>query len=172
MGFTPLEGLVMGTRSGDLDPAIPLFLIEQGGYSVERVDELLNRGSGLRGLCGVNDMREVLRMAGEGNADAGLALELFCYRIRKYIGAYYAILGRLDALVFTAGIGEHNPEIRHRCCVDLEHLGITIDPERNKGAVGVDAEISHAGSQTRVLVVPTDEELEIAHATRDCLNRQ
>jgi acetate kinase len=169
MGFTPLEGLVMGTRCGDIDPAIPLFLITQAGYNPDEVGELLNRNSGLKGLCGENDMREVLRLADEGDERADLALSLFCYRIRKYIGAYFAILGRLDALVFTAGIGEYNPEIRRRCCKDLQHLGIGIDATLNQEAIGKFADISPAGAQTRVLVIPTDEELEIAHATRDCL---
>jgi acetate kinase len=169
MGFTPLEGLVMGSRCGDLDPAIPLFLIQQAGYRPDQVDDLLNRASGLKGLCGANDMREVLQRAGEGDADAELALSLFCYRVRKYIGAYFAVLGRLDALVFTAGIGEHNPEVRRRCCMDLQHLGVILDPARNEQAVGKTADISPAGAPTRVLVIPTDEELEIAHATRHCL---
>ena len=171
MGFTPLEGLVMGTRSGDIDPAIPVFLVQQAGYSAEQVDELLNRASGLKGLCGANDMREVLQQAGDGNADAELAVNVFCYRIRKYIGAYFAVLGRLDALVFSAGIGEYSPEIRRRCCINLQHLGITIDDERNRQAVGTLAEINSRDAATKVLVIPTDEELEIAYATRDCLNR-
>ena len=170
MGFTPLEGLVMGTRCGDVDPAIPLFLMQEAGYTAEQVDGLLNRSSGLKGLCGANDMREVLQLAQDGNEDAELALNVFCYRIRKYIGAYFAVLGRLDALVFTAGIGEYSPEIRRRCCTGLQHLGITIDAGLNQRTVGTAGEINTSGAAVKVLVIPTDEELEIAYATRDCLN--
>lgn len=171
MGLTPLEGLVMGTRSGDIDPSIPSFLIEHAGYTPIQVGELLNSASGLKGLCGANDMREVLQLADDGNEQAEVALKLFCYRIKKYIGAYFAILGRLDALVFTAGIGEHSSEIRRRCCMDLQHLGITINAERNRKAISETVEISDPDADIKVLVVPTNEELEIAQATRHCLNR-
>lgn len=171
MGFTPLEGLVMGTRSGDIDPAIPLYLIQHAGYTAAQVDELLNRSSGLKGLCGVNDMREILARIERGDTDAKLALSVFCYRIRKYIGAYFAILGRPDALVFTAGIGEYSPEVRQMCCRNLQHMGINIDDELNRKTIGKTAQINSADSPVKILVIPTDEELEIAYATRDCLQQ-
>lgn len=168
MGFTPLEGLVMGTRCGDLDASVPAYLAEREGIDAQAVAELLNRESGLKGLCGESDMREIERRVGQGDQEAALALEKFCHSARKYIGAYVAVLGRLDALVFTAGIGENSPEVRARIGQGLECLGIAIDEVRNLAAQGT-AEISRPGSAVRVLVIPTDEELEIARATRDCI---
>jgi acetate kinase len=166
MGLTPLEGLVMGTRSGDIDPAIIFHLARVQGMSLDDIDKLLNKKSGLVGLSGKsNDVRELLRLRDEGDADAAMALEVCCYRLKKYVGAYLAVLGRLDALVFTAGIGENAPFIRERVCAGLDRLGIQVDPEKNRAARGREADISPAGLETRVLVVPTNEEKLIAMDT-------
>lgn len=169
MGFTPLEGLVMGSRCGDLDPALPGHLGRKLGWDAARVDELLNRQSGLRGLCGDSDMRHIEQRMSAGDGDARLAFELFCYRIRKYIGAYYAVLDGLDALIFTAGIGEHSAAVRAAVCADLGALGIGLDPERNAAAGDGVSDISRPGLAVRILIVPTDEELEIARATHACV---
>jgi len=167
MGFTPLEGLVMGTRCGDLDPAIPLYLSETRKMSLADIDNLMNEESGLLGLSGrSNDVRELLRLNEAGHKDSTLALEIFCYRIRKYIGAYLAVLGRADALVFTAGIGENSPWVRQRVCEEgLQALGIRIDATQNAAAVGREQEISGDGTKVRVLVIPTNEEKLIAMDT-------
>lgn len=165
MGLTPLEGLVMGTRCGDIDPAIIFYLQQRTGMSGHEVEVQLNTLSGLKGLCGINDMREILGRAQGGDQPAELAVSLFCYRIRKYIGAYAAVLGRLEALIFTAGIGEHSPEIRRRVCADLDLLGIDLNEELNaRPGEGV-RELQSATSRVRVLVVPTNEELAIAQQT-------
>jgi len=162
MGMTPLEGLVMGTRSGDLDPAIPFYLIRQLELSPDKVEDLLNKESGLKGICGFSDMREIQQRAGEGDERATLAFDMFCYRVRKYIGAYLAVLGRLDAIVFTGGIGENSGAVRSAVCSGLRHLGITVDERRNGSVAGKAAEIQEEGATVRVLVVRTNEELEIA----------
>lgn len=162
MGTTPLEGLIMGTRSGDVDPAIPLMLV-RAGMTVDEVDELLNKRSGLRALCGDNDMRIIHERAEQGDAAADLAREMFAHRLRKYLGAYLAVLGEVDAVVFTAGIGEHDWWTRERVCSDLEPLGIGIDVTANRAAApGV---ISRRGTPVTVMVVPTDEERAIAEQT-------
>lgn len=165
MGMTPLEGLIMGTRAGDLDPAIPCFLARATGRSLDQVETLLNTESGLKGICGVNDMRTIQRRAAEGDERAQLATEMYAYRIRKYIGAYFAVLGRVDAIVFTAGIGENSPEIRASACRGLSALGIEIDPARNAAASREIREIQPEGTALKLLVVPTNEELEIAQET-------
>jgi acetate kinase len=165
MGLTPLEGLVMGTRSGDLDPAVVFYLHREAGLSVDDIDDLLNKRSGMLGLAGANDMREVARLVAEGDEAATEALDVYCYRIRKYVGAYAAALGRLDALVFTAGVGENNDAVRVGVCQDLEGLGVTLDARRNKGRSGKARTISTDASKVAVLVVPTNEELEIAEQT-------
>ena len=165
MGMTPLAGLVMGTRSGDVDPAIPFFLADHLGMSLETIDRLLNEESGLRGLCGHNDMREVLERMEAGDERARIAIDLYTYRIKKYIGAYFAALGRLDAVVFTAGIGENASLIREQCCKGLTGLGIEIDTDRNQTTTKGTREISRTGSDVMVLVVPTNEELRIAQET-------
>ncbi|HMG29445.1 MAG TPA: acetate kinase [Jiangellaceae bacterium] len=162
MGLTPLEGLVMGTRSGDIDPAVVAHLIRVAGLSAEDVDDQLNRHSGLSALAGANDMRDVHRRADSGDQAALLALEVYCYRVRKYIGAYHAVLGRLDALVFTAGVGENDPDVRARSVAGLEPMGIQVDPARNHSPNGDARTISPDGAAVAVLVVPTNEELEIA----------
>ena len=162
MGMTPLEGLVMGTRSGDLDPAIPFYLIRQLELSPEKVENLLNKESGLKGVCGLNDMREIQQRAGQGDEPAVLAFDMFCYRVRKYIGAYTAVLGRLDAVVFTGGIGENSGPVRSSICGGLRHMGITVDERKNGSIAGKAAEIQEEGAPVKVLVVRTNEELEIA----------
>jgi len=166
MGLTPLEGLVMGTRSGDIDPAIVFHLARTRGLSLDEVDALLNKQSGLLGLSGSsNDVRELCQRRAEGDGDARLALEIYGYRIKKYVGAYLAVLGRLDALVFTAGVGENAPSVRAEVCAGLGQLGIAVDPAKNERAVGKEADISAGQSGARVLVVPTDEERLIATDT-------
>lgn len=166
MGLTPLEGLVMGTRSGDVDPAVPLFLMRETGLSAAEVDRLLNRESGLKGLCGENDMRSVLERVSEGDETAELALEVYCHRIRKYLGAYAVTLGRLDAIVFTAGVGENAAEVRRRVCNELGIIGIVLDEEKNAAAGrGQATDVAADESRVRVLVIPTDEEREIANQT-------
>jgi len=162
MGMTPLEGLVMGTRSGDLDPAIPFYLIRQLALPPEKVENLLNKESGLKGVCGFSDMREIQQRAAAGDEGAGLAFEMFCYRVRKYIGAYLAVLGRLDAVVFTGGIGENSGPVRSAVCNGLRHLGITVDAGKNGAGGGKAWEIQEEGAPVSVLVVRTEEELEIA----------
>jgi acetate kinase len=162
MGMTPLEGLVMGTRCGDIDPAIHFYLCRNADMSTDTLDALFNRQSGLLGLCGVNDMREIHRLAGEGDQNSELAVGIFCHRLRKYLGAYYAELGRVDAVVFTGGIGENDAEVRGRTCTGLEALGIHLDPAANVAPGGGERAISSADSPVKLLVIPTNEELEIA----------
>jgi acetate kinase len=162
MGLTPLEGLVMGTRCGDLDPALHFYLLRQTGMAPAELEKLLNGGSGLKGLCGLNDMREIQTRAAAGDAAAALALEIFCYRVKKYVGAYSAVLGQVDAVVFTGGIGENSVIVRQKVCAGLENLGIVLDEAENAHTAGTEALISREGSPVAVLVVPTDEEAEIA----------
>jgi acetate kinase len=169
MGMTPLAGLVMGTRSGDVDPAVPFFLADELDMGLAEIDGLLNKKSGLKGLCGSNDMREVIEKKEAGDRRAEIALEIYTYRIKKYIGAYFAAVESLDALIFTAGIGENAPSIRGLCCRGLDRLGIIIDGSRNREIVGRLGEISTPGSEVKVLVIPTNEELKIARETMKLL---
>lgn len=169
MGLTPLEGLVMGTRCGDMDPAIPAYMEREIGLTPLEVDTILNKASGLKALCGEYDMRLILQHAAEGNERARLALDIYCYRLRKYIGAYTAALGRLDALVFTGGIGEHAAPIREQVCAGLGVMGIDIDPTANIGVGGVAANVARTDSPVAILVMPTNEELEIARQIRALL---
>ncbi len=163
MGFSPLAGLIMGTRSGDLDPAVPYFLGSSLGMSFADIDKLLNKQSGLLGLTGQNDLRDIEERHAQGDADAKLALEMYAYRIKKYIGAYMAALGRVDALVFTAGVGEHSDLVRRLSCAGLQNLGITLDAEKNlAGPTAPVTEIQAQDSPVKVLIIPTNEELEIA----------
>jgi acetate kinase len=162
MGLTPLEGLVMGTRSGDVDPALVAHLRRTAGLEVDAVDRLLNSGSGLKGLAGVSDLREVHARAAAGDAAAARALDVYCYRIRKYVGAYLAVLGHADAIVFTAGVGENDPVVRTRSLAGLDRLGIRVDEELNRAESREARAISPPGAVTAVLVVPTDEEREMA----------
>lgn len=165
MGMTPVEGLIMGTRCGDLDPSLPSFLARRLGLTLEEIENLLNRDSGLKGLCGVNDMREVHRLARDGDERASLAIDMYCYRLRKYIGAYYTALEGLDALIFTAGIGENDAVIRQRVCERLSVLGIHLDRERNQASSAQTFRISTHDGPVKVLVVPDNEELQIARET-------
>ena len=171
MGMTPLEGLVMGTRCGDLDPAVPFFLAAATGKDPGEIQALLNEESGMKGICGANDMREVHRMAEAGNPSAELAIDMYSYRIRKYIGAYTAVLGRVDALVFTGGIGENDAEVRRRACEGLSLLGIAVDEARNGSPSSEPREIQREGMPVKVLVIPTNEELEIALQTIACIRK-
>jgi acetate kinase len=165
MGMTPLEGLVMGTRCGDLDPALVFYIGRAMGMDPAAVEEFLNKESGLKGLCGANDMREVLKRMDTGDAQARLAFEVYCYRIRKYIGAYAAVLGRVDAIVFTAGVGENAAAVRAQVCAGLAVFGIRLDAHQNAAARGELSEIHAADSAIKLLVVRTNEELEIAGQT-------
>ncbi|WP_433263961.1 acetate/propionate family kinase [Micromonospora vinacea] len=164
MGMSPLQGLVMGTRSGDVDPTVIFHLRRQGGLSVDDIDDLLNHRSGLLGLTGVNDMREVLERRAAGDRAAALAFDVYCRRITGYVGAYYALLGRVDAITFTAGVGEHAAPVRAAALAGLDRLGITVDDERNDGEG--DRLISPDGAEVSVCVIRTDEEREIARQTR------
>ena len=165
MGMTPLEGLVMGTRSGDIDAAVLIHLHRQAGLDFDELDQLLNRRSGLLGLSGNGDMRDVQAAASNGDEVAEAALAVYRHRIRRYIGAYIAHLGGLDAIVFTAGVGENNSLLRRRVLAGLEFLGIHVDPDRNELASRESRFISPDGSPVAVLVIPTNEELEIARQT-------
>jgi acetate kinase len=169
MGLTPLAGVMMGTRSGDIDPAILPFLMKEKGLSMDEVDSILNKQSGLKGICGMNDMRDIHSAAEKGDKKAALAVDMFVYRIKKYIGAYYAVTGPLDALVFTAGIGENDEIVRARVCANLEHLGISIDSARNAGRKKIATAVQADGSKVAILVIPTNEELAIAKATLSVL---
>jgi acetate kinase len=171
MGLTPLEGLIMGTRCGDLDPAIHFYLARETGRPFEEIESILNRESGLKGICGVNDMREIQNRAEAGDGQAKLAVEMFCYRVKKYIGAYYAALGSLDAIVFTGGIGENSARVRSKSCEGLSGLGISLDEGKNGKAVEGIAEVQAADSGVRILVIPTDEEREIARQTIEVIER-
>jgi len=174
MGFTPLEGLVMGTRSGDLDPAIVFYLMEQKKLDYRQISDLLNKQSGLLGLAdiGSSDLRDVFLARDNGNRQADAAIRTFAYRIRKYIGAYTFAMGGIDDIVFTGGIGENMASIRASVCQDLESLGIVIDPEKNATASHFPREIQSDNSRIKILVVPTDEEKEIARQTKDLINTE
>ncbi len=173
MGLTPLEGLVMGTRSGDMDPAITLFLMETYGYKPEELDKIYNKKSGLLGLSGIsNDMRDIMEEMEKGNERAKIAYEVFIYRVKKYIGAYLAVLNGADAIIFTAGIGENNAHIREDICRNLEFFGIKIDKEKNEQANGKEVIISTDDSKVKVLVIPTNEELKIALETENIVENR
>jgi acetate kinase len=172
MGLTPLAGLVMGTRSGDLDPSILDFLADHEDMSPKDLDELLNKKSGLLGLCGDNDMRQVIQRMEAGDRRAEMAFEVFTHRIKQYIGAYMACLSRVDALVFTAGIGENAPLVRECSCRGLQAFGIEIDSQRNGERADGMREISATGSRVKVLVIPTNEELKIAQETKIAIGSQ
>ena len=169
MGVTPLEGLMMGTRSGDIDPAALEYIMDQTGMDIHQMVNALNKKSGLKGVCGVNDMREVVEAAARGDAQAETALQMFCYRIQKYIGAYMAVVPNLDAIVFTAGIGQNSSPVRERICRDLAHLGLRIDPARNAARSDDPREIQEAGAPLKILVLPTNEELQIALETKQTI---
>lgn len=169
MGMTPLEGLVMGTRCGDIDPSVPFFLGGQTGMTPAQINEMLNKESGLKGLCGEADMREVIARREAGDAQAAVALEVYVYRLKKYIGAYSAVLGRVDGVVFTGGVGERSAVIRDEVLAGLENLGIKLDTKLN-GEVSDQARFIHKTDHAvKVLVIPTDEELHIARQVKRVL---
>lgn len=165
LGFGPVNGLIMGTRSGDIDQSVIFYLIEQLGYSAKEVSDLLHHKSGMLGLTGYSDLRDIEEQAEKGNRECQLALDMNAYRIKKYIGAYAAAMNGLDAIVFTAGIGENSDVIRKLVCNDMDFLGIELDEEKNKVRSKVNREVSKENSRVKVLVIPTNEELEIAKQT-------
>ena len=170
MGFTPLEGLIMGTRCGDIDPSLPLFLARKLGLSLDQVEALLNNESGLLGLSGISaDMRDLTAAEGAGSHSATLAIDAFCYRARKYIGAFFAVLNGADGLVFGGGIGEHDPEVRRRVCSGLEWAGLAFDDEANRLGSGDERRISTPGSSIEAWVIPVDEASVIAQDVASCL---
>ena len=171
MGFGPLGGLIMGTRTGDIDPSILFHLIRQGNYTADELHTLLNKKSGMLGLTGHSDMRDVGKAIDEGNKEAILAHELYAYRIKKYIGSFAAILNGLDAIVFTAGVGENDASVREAVCREMDYLGIRFDPEKNKERTSRLREINTADSPVKVLVIPTNEELEIAQQCYQLLQK-
>ncbi|GAA4947330.1 acetate kinase [Algibacter agarivorans] len=162
LGFSPVNGLIMGTRSGDIDQSIIFHLAEKFNYSFKEINNILQKKSGMLGLTGFSDLRDIQAEAEKGNKDCQLALQMNAYRIKKYIGSYAAVLNGLDAIVFTAGIGENSPEMRRRVCEDLDYLGITLDSEKNQVRPDKLTVISTEDSKVKVLVIPTNEELEIA----------
>ncbi|WP_067681178.1 acetate kinase [Nocardia miyunensis] len=164
MGLTPLEGLVMGTRSGDIDPGIIAHLMRTADFDIDAIDQLLNRNSGLKGLSGVNDFRELQRLIDTGDHAASLAYEVYIHRLRRYIGAYLVELGEVDAITFTAGVGENSPQVRADALAGLTRFGIAVDPDRNTAKDRAARYISPPDAQIPVLVVPTNEELAIARA--------
>jgi acetate kinase len=161
----------MGTRCGDLDPAVPFYLARKTGKPFVEIEDVLNRESGLKGICGVNDMREIQSRALGKDGQAELALEMFCYRVKKYIGAYCAALGSVDAVVFTGGIGENSALVRSRSCEGLSGLGISLDERANQEVDGSITEIQAGDGRVKILVVPTDEEREIAQQTVETIKR-
>jgi acetate kinase len=167
MGFTPLEGLMMGTRCGDIDPAIIFFLMDRRNMNAVEVNEMLNKKSGILGLAGIgsSDLRDVEKKILEGHEQAERGLDAFCYRIRKYIGSYLAAMGGVDGIVFTAGIGENSATVRARISAGMEGLGIVLDPAKNRALNGSEGEIHKAESRVKILIIPTNEELEIARET-------
>lgn len=171
LGLTPLEGLVMGTRSGDIDPAIHAFLARNCQMDIEAIDTLLNKESGLKGLCGMNDMRDIHAAIAEGDKRAKLALEVQTYRNKKYVGAYMAVLGRVDAILFTAGIGENDHIVREMTLRGLESFGIVLDVAANNQRIAKPTLISTAQSRVQIWVIPTNEELAIAREAKALLGR-
>jgi acetate kinase len=171
MGMTPLAGIMMGSRCGDLDPAIAVYIAEAKNISVKDVDNILNKESGLKGICGMNDMRDIHESAANGNERAKLAVDMFTYRVKKYIGAYFAALGSVDAIAFTAGIGENDDIVRKEVCKDMEPLGLEIDIQANKGRISQNKKISKENSKVQIWVIPTNEELQIAQDTIDVIKK-
>lgn len=172
MGLTPLEGLLMGTRTGDIDPAAVLHVMREEGLSPQQMDDLLNQRSGLLGISGRSkDMRTLLAAESAGDTRARLAVDVFCYRIRRCLGTYTAVMNGLDAVLFTGGIGENAAPVRARTCMGLDALGIVLDEDRNQGVAGDEADIAARESRVRILVVPTNEELMIVRDTVACLTK-
>ncbi|MDR2342011.1 MAG: acetate kinase [Campylobacteraceae bacterium] len=171
MGLSPLEGLVMGTRSGDIDPAILFYLEREEGLNIKELDTLLNKKSGLKGICGTNDLREIKVKIKDGDDKAKLAFDMFCYRIKKYIGAYFAVLGKVDALVFTGGIGENAVSVRRKICSELGAFGISIN-KRQIEKRGMLVHFENKKSAVKLLVIPTNEELAIAKQTQHLIQKR
>jgi acetate kinase len=169
MGLTPLEGVVMGTRCGDLDPAVVLYLMEMLGLSLQETNDLLNKQSGLKGLCGKADMRDIVKIADQGDSNAQIAIEVFIYRIQKYIGAYAAALNGTNAIVFTAGIGENSPYLRQEVLSKFDFLGLKIDHAKNKVNEPI---FSTPDSRVYAMMIPTNEELVIAQETHELITRR
>ncbi|MFO7636465.1 MAG: acetate kinase [Clostridia bacterium] len=170
MGFTPLAGLAMGTRSGTIDPALIKYIMEKEKMTIEQMNSYLNKQSGVLGISGISsDFRDLLAASNEGNERALLAIRIFAYRVKKYVSEYIGVMNGADAIVFTAGIGENNAFIRYLITQDLDFFGVKIDEEKNKLAVGMEMDISAPGSTMKVLVIPTNEELEIAHECKKLL---
>ncbi len=169
MGMTPLEGLLMGSRSGDLDPAILFYLARETGADMDELDNLLNKQSGLKGICGQNDMRSIVNQAEQGDRLSALAIHIFCYRIKKYIGAYTAALNGLDSIIFTGGIGENSAFIRERVCSNMDGLGIEMDTQKNQNSYAELLELQSQASAVKILAIKTNEELEIALQTEQLL---
>lgn len=172
MGMTPLSGIMMGTRTGDIDPAIPGYLMEQTGMDTKELDIALNKQSGLKGICGLNDMRDIHEASAKGNDRAKLALDIFAFQIKKYIGAYTAVIGSVDALVFTAGIGENDDIVRAKACKNLSCMGIEIDSGKNSLNRTPPFSIHSKNSRVQIWVIPTNEELEIAEQTFQIMMHQ
>ncbi|MGB3005601.1 MAG: acetate kinase [Chitinophagaceae bacterium] len=172
MGLGPVGGLIMGTRSGDIDASVIFHLMEQLKYTPQEVSDLLNKKSGMLGLTGHSDMRDIRKLITDGDKQAELAYELYAYRIKKYIGAYAAALNGLDAIVFTAGVGENAVDIRKRVCTDMQFLGIHLDSEKNELHSGDTREINTSDSPVKILVIPTNEELEIVKQCYELLNQE
>ena len=170
MGMTPLGGLIMGTRGGNLDPGVVMTIAERKGMSLQEINAVLQKESGLKGICGMNDLRDIHAAADDGDARAQLAIDMFVYRCRQYIGAYFFQLGRVDALVFTAGVGENDAVIREACCRKMATVGLTLDPQKNREPEKHRGEITAAGSPIKAYVIPTNEELEIARQTLGVVN--
>lgn len=169
MGMTPLAGVMMGTRTGDIDPAIQRYVMENNGMSAYELDTVFNKQSGLKGICGMNDMRDIHDAAAKGDERAALALEMFVYQVKKYIGAYFAALGRVDGVIFTAGIGENDDNVRAGVCADLSGLGIELDLEKNMGRIAAAKAIHTQDSRVQIWVIPTNEELQIAREVVEIL---
>lgn len=163
MGFGPLSGLIMGTRTGDIDPTVVFYLVNSLGYDIEQVSNLLNKQSGMLGLTGYSDMRDIIKAIDNGDAAAKLAYDMYAYRIKKYIGSYAAALNGIDAIIFTAGVGENDVLVRQLVCKDMDYLGILIDSDLNAVRKSGIREINKEGSKVKILVIPTNEELEIAN---------
>lgn len=172
MGFGPVCGLIMGTRSGDVDPFIIFHLVNQLGYSLDQVNNMLNKQSGMQGLTGYSDMRDITRAIAEGSEEAELAYDMYAYRIKKYIGSYAAVLNGVDAIVFTGGVGENDINVRTLVCREMNYLGIDLDEEKNKVRSGNIREINIDNARTKILVVPTNEELEIVKQCYKLLNEE
>ena len=172
MGFTPLEGIAMGTRSGSIDPAIITFLMKELNYSIDQVNDLINKKSGVYGISGVSsDFRDIETAAwNEGNNRAQLALDVFYYKVKKFIGSYAAVMNGVDCVVFTAGLGENSPEMREAVCENMDYLGVKIDKDKNK-VRGKAVDISAEGASTRTFIIPTNEELMIARDVQEIVSK-